>query len=112
SKAIAEAAGVRGAELKTIEMGALLHDIGKIGVRDSILLKPGALTPEEWVEMKMHPDIGHRMLSNIGYLHDASLIVHQHQEKFNGEGYPSRLAGQNIVLGSRLFVIADTLDAI
>jgi putative nucleotidyltransferase with HDIG domain len=112
SRAIAEAAGVHGAELKTIEQGALLHDIGKIGVRDSILLKPGPLTPDEWVEMKLHPDIGFRMLSNISYLKEASLIVHQHQEKFNGEGYPNRIAGQNIVLGSRIFVIADTLDAI
>ncbi|MBK7858336.1 MAG: response regulator [Archangiaceae bacterium] len=112
SRAIAEAAGVRGTELKTVEQGALLHDIGKIGVRDSILLKPGPLTPEEWVEMKMHPDIGFRMLANIPYLKDASMIVHQHQEKFNGEGYPNRVKGQNIVLGSRIFVIADTLDAI
>lgn len=112
SKAIAEAIGVAGAELKVIEQGALLHDIGKIGVRDSILLKPGPLTPEEWVEMKMHPDIGYRMLINIPYLKDASHIVHQHQEKFSGEGYPQKLQGQNIVLGSRIFVIADTLDAI
>jgi len=112
SRAIAEAAGILGTELKSIEQGALLHDIGKIGVRDSILLKPGPLTPEEWVEMKMHPDIGFRMLSNIPYLREASQIVHQHQEKFNGEGYPNRVGGQNIVLGSRIFVIADTLDAI
>jgi putative nucleotidyltransferase with HDIG domain len=112
SKAIAEAAGVRGTELKSIEQGALLHDIGKIGVRDSILLKPGPLTPEEWVEMRMHPDIGFRMLSNIPYLRDASKIVHQHQEKFDGNGYPGKLGGQNIVLGARIFVIADTLDAI
>jgi putative nucleotidyltransferase with HDIG domain len=112
SKAIAEAAGVSGSELKTVEQGALLHDIGKIGVRDSILLKPGPLTPDEWVEMKMHPDIGFRMLSNIAYLKDASKIVHQHQERFDGKGYPNGLNGQNIVLGSRIFVIADTLDAI
>ena len=57
--------GIRGTELESIEQGALLHDIGKIGVRDSILLKPGPLTPDEWVEMRMHPDIGFRMLSNI-----------------------------------------------
>ena len=112
TRAIAESSGIRGAELKSIEQGALLHDIGKIGVRDSILLKPGPLTPDEWVEMKMHPDIGFRMLSNIKYLKDASMVVHQHQEKFNGEGYPNKVAGQNIVVGSRMFVIADTLDAI
>ncbi len=112
SRAIAEAAGVKGAELKSVEQGALLHDIGKIGVRDSILLKPGPLTPDEWVEMKMHPDIGFRMLSNISYLKDASSIVHQHQERFDGKGYPNGLLGQNIILGSRIFVIADTLDAI
>lgn len=112
SRAIADAAGVRGGELRSVEQGALLHDIGKIGVRDSILLKPGPLTPAEWVEMKLHPGIGRRMLANIPYLTDAAMIVQQHQERFDGKGYPDGVAGEDIVYGSRIFVIADTLDAI
>jgi len=112
ARRIAEEAGIRGRELDVIEQGALLHDIGKIGVRDSILLKPGPLTPEEWVEMKLHPEIGFRMLSKMPYLHDASLIVLQHQERWDGHGYPKGLLGEEIVVGARIFVIADTMDAI
>jgi putative nucleotidyltransferase with HDIG domain len=112
SRRIAEAAGIKGADLDVIEQGALLHDIGKIGVRDSILLKPGPLTPEEWVEMRLHPEIGYRMLSKMPYLHAASMIVHQHQERFDGQGYPQGLKGTNIVVGARIFCIADTMDAI
>jgi response regulator RpfG family c-di-GMP phosphodiesterase len=112
SRRLAEAAGVRGGELDVIEQGALLHDIGKIGVRDSILLKPGPLTPEEWVEMRMHPDFGYRMLAKMPYLLDASRVVLQHQERFDGTGYPGKLADHEIVLGARVFHIADTLDAI
>ncbi len=112
TRRIAEAWGITGDELMHIEQGALLHDIGKIGVRDSILLKPGPLTPEEWVEMKKHPDYGFSMLKNIGYLRAAADIVHQHQEKWNGTGYPQGLKGEQIVVGARLFCVADTLDAI
>ncbi len=112
SRRIAEAAGIRGVELEVIEQGALLHDIGKIGVRDSILLKPGPLTPEEWVEMRLHPEIGYRMLSKMPYLLDASLIVYQHQERWDGHGYPQGLAGEQIVVGARIFSIADAMEAI
>ncbi|MGA9523368.1 MAG: HD domain-containing phosphohydrolase [Myxococcaceae bacterium] len=112
SRRIAEACGVRGAELDVIEQGALLHDIGKIGVRDSILLKPGKLTPEEWVEMKLHPEFGYRMLSKMPFLHEAALIVYQHQERWDGNGYPQGLPGEQIVLGARIFCVADTMDAI
>ena len=112
SRRIAEAAGVREPELTLIEQGALLHDIGKIGVRDSILLKPGPLTPEEWVEMKLHPEIGYRMLAKIDYLKEASLVVWQHQERWDGKGYPHGVKGQDMVIGARVFCIADTMDAI
>ncbi|MBI3182211.1 MAG: response regulator [Myxococcales bacterium] len=111
SRRIAQAASVGGLELEVIEQGALLHDIGKIGVRDSILLKPGPLSPEEWVEMRLHPEIGFRILARMPYLHEASLIVYQHQERFDGTGYPQGLKGEQIVLGARVFAIADTLDA-
>jgi putative nucleotidyltransferase with HDIG domain len=112
TRRLARELGVAGAELDVIEQGALLHDIGKIGVRDSILLKPGPLTAEEWVEMRMHPEFGFRMLANIPYLYEASLIVLQHQERWDGKGYPAGLAGEAIVLGARAFSVADTLDAI
>ncbi|MBX5481976.1 MAG: HD domain-containing protein [Myxococcaceae bacterium] len=112
SRRIAEEVGITGPRLDVIEQGALLHDIGKIGVRDSILLKPGKLTPEEWVEMRMHPEFGYRMLSKMPYLHEASLIVYQHQERWDGKGYPQGLAGEDIVIGARIFSVADTMDAI
>ncbi|MEW6430118.1 MAG: HD domain-containing phosphohydrolase [Myxococcota bacterium] len=113
TRRIAEALGGFSQEtLMTFEQGALLHDIGKIGVSDAILLKPGPLTPEEWVEMKKHPEIGWRMLGNIPYLRAAAEIVYQHQERWDGRGYPRGLGGEDIVIGARLFCIADTLDAI
>ncbi|MEW5741813.1 MAG: HD domain-containing phosphohydrolase [Myxococcota bacterium] len=113
TRRIAEAWGGFSQEtLMSIEQGALLHDIGKIGVRDAILLKPGPLTPEEWVEMKKHPELGWRMLANIPYLRAAAEIVFQHQERWDGRGYPRALKGEEIVVGARMFCIADTLDAI
>jgi response regulator RpfG family c-di-GMP phosphodiesterase len=99
-------------ELRTIEMGSLLHDIGKIGVRDAVLLKPGPLDPEEWDEMREHPRLGWALLQRIDFLRDASQIVLQHQERWDGRGYPESLKGMQIVLGARLFAVADTYDAI
>jgi putative nucleotidyltransferase with HDIG domain len=112
SRRIAEAYGVAPEELDVIEQGALLHDIGKIGVRDSILHKPSKLTPDEWVEMRMHPEFGYRMLAKMPYLHEASLIVLQHQERWDGQGYPQGLKGEAICIGARVFAVADTMDAI
>ncbi|MBI1865988.1 MAG: HD-GYP domain-containing protein, partial [Nitrospirae bacterium] len=91
--------------------GALLHDIGKIGVSDAILLKPGKLTPEEWVEMRKHPQIGFDILGGIEFLQPAAEIVLTHQERFDGTGYPRGLAGEKIPLGARIFSVVDTLDA-
>jgi response regulator RpfG family c-di-GMP phosphodiesterase len=112
TRRIAERVGIASADLLAIEQGALLHDIGKIGVRDSVLLKPGPLTTEEWVEVKLHPEVGFRMLAAIPYLRHASQIVFQHQERWDGKGYPSASSGEAIVVGARIFCIADTLDAI
>jgi HD-GYP domain-containing protein (c-di-GMP phosphodiesterase class II) len=95
-----------------VEAVALLHDIGKIGVPDQILHKPGPLTPEEWEEMRKHPEFGYQMLAKMPYLHEASLIVLQHQERWDGKGYPGKLTGEAIVIGARIFAIVDTLDAI
>jgi response regulator RpfG family c-di-GMP phosphodiesterase len=104
--------GIGDPELTVIEHGALLHDIGKIGVRDRVLLKPGPLSPDEWDEMKRHPELGWALLQRVDYLRPASSIVLQHQEKWDGTGYPAGLKGEGIVIGARIFHIVDTLDAI
>ena len=109
--AIARRMGIRDAQLEHIGRGALLHDIGKIGVPDSILLKPGPLTQTEWAEMRRHPEVGYRILETIEFLRPAAEIVLAHQERWDGGGYPRRLRGDAIPLGARIFAIADTLDA-
>ena len=112
TRAIAEKMGIAGAELGVMCRGALLHDIGKIGVPDAILLKPGPLNTLEWEEMRRHPDIGFQILRGIRFLEEPSQIVLSHQERFDGKGYPRALRGNEIPLGARIFAIADTLDAI
>jgi len=112
TRAIAEKMGISGAELGVMCRGALLHDIGKIGVPDAILLKPGPLNTLEWEEMRRHPDIGFQILRGIRFLEEPSQIVLSHQERFDGKGYPRALRGNEIPLGARIFAIADTLDAI
>ncbi len=109
--AIATRMGLTGPELEEIGRGALLHDIGKIGVPDAVLLKPGKLTPEEWVEMRKHPDIGYSMIAPIPFLAVPSQIVLSHQERWDGRGYPRGLAREEITIGARVFAVADTLDA-
>jgi len=96
---------------KVLEYGALLHDIGKIGIPDAILRKPGKLTPEEWVVMKQHPKIGYEILHRIEFLEEASKMVLHHHENYNGSGYPQGLKSEDIPIGSRMFAVADTLDA-
>jgi putative nucleotidyltransferase with HDIG domain len=97
--------------LRQLENAALLHDIGKVAVADAILLKPGKLTPEEWVEMKKHPVVGEQILNRISFLRPAAGIVRQHHERYDGTGYPDGLQGEEIDLGARIFAVADTLDA-
>jgi len=98
-------------QLKTIARGAYLHDVGKIGIPDSILLKQGKLTPEELTVMRTHVRIGYELIQRIPFLSAASEIVLTHQERYDGEGYPQGLVGDEIPLGARIFAIADTLDA-
>jgi response regulator RpfG family c-di-GMP phosphodiesterase len=112
ARRLAQQLGIQEPELTIIEHGALLHDIGKIGVRDRVLLKPGPLSPDEWTEMKRHPELGWALLQRVDYLRPASAVVLQHQEKWDGTGYPSRLKGEDIVVGARCFHVVDTLDAI
>ena len=109
--AVARQMKIADADLEDIGRGALMHDIGKIGVPDSILLKPGPLTAAEWIEMRKHPEIGYRILESIEFLKPAAEIVLAHQERWDGCGYPRRLAGEQIPLGARIFMICDTLDA-
>lgn len=109
--AIARQLRIPDAALEDIARGALMHDIGKIGVPDSILLKPGPLTNAEWVEMRKHPEVGFRILEAIEFLRPAAEIVLSHQERWDGGGYPRGLRGEQIPQGARLFMIADTLDA-
>jgi len=109
---LARELGVKDEELKYIYWGGLLHDIGKIGVSDSILLKPGALTDEEWEEMRRHPEIGYRIIENIDFLGPAKDIVLYHHERWDGKGYPLGLSGENIPFYARIFSVIDALDAI
>jgi response regulator RpfG family c-di-GMP phosphodiesterase len=98
-------------EMYHIERGALLHDIGKIGIPDRILLKPAKLTEEEWAEMRRHPIIGYEMCIRIEMLKIAARIVLHHHEAWDGSGYPHGLHRDEIPLGARIFAVADTLDA-
>jgi cyclic di-GMP phosphodiesterase len=108
---IARAVGCTNEQLKTMARGAYLHDIGKIGIPDSVLLKQGKLTSEEMAIMQTHVRIGHELLSRIPFLSSAAEIVLAHQERYDGAGYPQGLMGEEIPLGARIFAIADTLDA-
>ncbi len=109
---IARAMGWQDQELGRLARGAYLHDIGKLGVPDGILLKPGPLTPEERKVMQRHSQIGFDLLKDIPFLADAAEIVLMHHERFDGSGYPRGLKGEEIPLNARIFAIADTLDAI
>jgi response regulator RpfG family c-di-GMP phosphodiesterase len=108
---VAERMGVSPEEAAWIRRGAILHDVGKIGVPDAILRKPDKLTPEEWVEMRRHPEMGYQMLKHIPFLKPALDIVLYHQERYDGTGYPFGLAGDAIPLGARIFAVVDTFDA-
>jgi len=99
------------AEWVDIERASLLHDVGKIGVPDSILNKPGPLTAEEWQEMRKHPAIGYEMLREVEFLSAAAEIVYSHHERYDGKGYPKGLQRDEIPLGSRIFAVADAFDA-
>ena len=111
TRLLARRAGYPPALLPSLEQGALLHDIGKVAVADAILLKPGKLTPEEWVEMRKHSVAGDAILKRVPFLRPAGAIVRHHHERFDGTGYPDCLKGAEIPLGARLFTVADTLDA-
>lgn len=104
--------GLNSEQMKALEFGSLLHDIGKIGVPDSILRKPAKLTEEEWVRMREHPLHGQQILRGIEFLQGASRVVAQHHEKWDGTGYPLGLRAEEIDINARIFAVADAFDAI
>ena len=103
--------GVAAADVPDLEHGVLLHDIGKIGIPDAILLKAGPLTPEEWQTMRRHPEIGKRLIEGVPFLRGAIPIIYCHHEKWDGSGYPRGLRGEEIPLGARIFTVVDAFDA-
>lgn len=104
--------GLGNEQLTALEYGALLHDIGKIGVPDAILRKPAGLNDEEWIKMRLHPLHGQQILRGIPFLEAATRVVAQHHEKWDGSGYPLGLRGEAIDLNARIFSVADSFDAI
>jgi putative nucleotidyltransferase with HDIG domain len=94
-----------------MQRGSLLHDVGKIGVSDTILLKPGKLTEDEWAFMRQHPEIGYNMLRQVKFLEGPAEIILAHHERWDGEGYPRGLREEEIPLGARIFPVVDTFDA-
>ncbi|MBN1453143.1 MAG: PAS domain S-box protein [Anaerolineales bacterium] len=109
---LARALGIPEPDLIHVRRGALLHDIGKMGIPDAILLKPGPLTEEEWRVMRMHPVFAYDLLSNIPFLRPALEIPYYHHEKWDGSGYPRGLSGEQIPLAARIFSIVDVWDAL
>ncbi len=112
ARRLASEMGLSASRVCDIELGALLHDVGKIGVRDAVLLKPGPLTEEEWVEMRKHPDLGVALLTEVPALRRALPIVQCHHERRDGKGYPRALVGNAIPLDARIFQVVDAYDAI
>ena len=114
SREIAEALGLSEKECDEIEYAAPMHDIGKIGIPDNILLKPGKFDPQEWTEMQKHTIIGHSILSNSQsrYIQTGSIIALNHHERFNGSGYPNGISGKEIPLVARIVAVADVYDAL
>jgi response regulator RpfG family c-di-GMP phosphodiesterase len=104
--------GLNSKEMKALEFGSLLHDIGKIGVPDAILRKPAKLTDEEWIKMREHPLHGQQILRGIKFLEGAARVVAQHHEKWDGSGYPLGLKSEEIDICARIFSVADAFDAI
>jgi PAS domain S-box-containing protein len=109
---LANIIGIDSSQLIHIRRGALLHDIGKMGIPDSILLKPGPLTEDEWVVMRQHPNYAYQLLTDIPYLQPALDIPYSHHERWDGSGYPRGLSGADIPLAARIFAIVDVWDAL
>jgi len=112
SAQIAGRLGLGSFEVERIRTGGLLHDLGKLGIRDEILNKAGPLTPVEWDRMKQHPDLGADMIAEHSALVHLSPVVRHHHERFDGAGYPAGIAGDDIPIGARIIAVADAYDTI
>jgi putative two-component system response regulator len=111
SLVLAKEAGYPADGLETLEFGAFLHDIGKIGIKDAVLLKPGPLDDAEWIHMREHPVKGYDIASKIEMLHPIMPAVRNHHERWDGSGYPDKMVAENIPLSARIVAIADAYDA-
>ncbi|MFI4959317.1 MAG: HD-GYP domain-containing protein [Lysobacterales bacterium] len=112
SAGLARRAGVEGEALRHLTFGALLHDIGKLALPDSILIKPGKLDDEEMEVMRQHPRLGYELLQQVDFLREAGDIPHAHHERWDGAGYPRGLRGEEIPLAARIFSVVDVWDAL
>jgi putative nucleotidyltransferase with HDIG domain len=112
SRLLGECLGLPASEVERLELGALLHDIGKIGIPRNILLKPGPLSEEEWRVMRTHPSVGYRMMARFPELNREADVVRCHHERWDGAGYPEGLSGNDVPLFARLFSIVDAYDAL
>jgi response regulator RpfG family c-di-GMP phosphodiesterase len=112
TRLISQKMGVESPELEQIELGALLHDVGKVGVPDAIIRKSGSLTDEEWVKIREHPIMGYELLWRHEFLRGAAPVVKYHHERYDGNGYPEGISGDNIPLGARIFSVVDAFDVI
>jgi HD-GYP domain-containing protein (c-di-GMP phosphodiesterase class II) len=110
--ALAQATGLNTDMLPELEFGFLLHDVGKVGVPDAILFKPGSLSQDEFALIAQHPVIGSEILRDVDFLGEGKLVVRHHHERWDGTGYPDRLKGDDIPLAARVFAVADALDAL
>jgi ribonuclease P protein subunit RPR2 len=110
--AIASAAGIDPVDSPEMEFGFLLHDVGKVAIPDAILFKPSGLSEEEEAVIRKHPVVGWEILREIDFLGEAKLVVRHHHERWDGDGYPDRLRGDDIPVLARVFAVADTLDAL
>lgn len=112
AKHLAQRLKLSDTEIQIVEQGVLLHDIGNIGIPDELLRRPEALSGKEWLLMRQHPEIGYRILSSIKFLKGAAQLVLHHHERYDGNGYPLGLRGNDIHLGSRIFAVADALETL
>ncbi len=110
--ALGSSAGLAPAEIENLRLAALLHDVGKVGISDNILNKPGPLTTVEWARVRQHPAMGCRIVEVVEALAPTLPLILHHQERYDGHGYPAQLAGAAIPLGARILAVADAFEAL